>query len=409
MGLAIVYLSGTSHHVFDQSAGLVADRIARSLKRSLEPETEFSYRVNLKQDAHQFPPDIPVDVASIEVAARRNGVISSAWVPVIDVLELKYLPRFTHSVSRLSALARALRALRATIRSHPLQSARALVRSSIVHNPGDKLQAAYLTLVVFILCFVFLFWLTAGITAVVEFAGGNLPGGLGLWTTALIVLAFVWFSFKHIVDILEKTGVEYVSALDYFNSSSEFDFIHDSVLELISVATQEVYESVDILSFSLGTLIATNVIYPQHSNGCSCVSKIRNWITLGFPFDLMEATRPGYFEGRALVPGKLNWINVVVKNDFLGTDFEEGSTRGIGTSGSLTRVHIPEVNICIDFAGASQERWRSATLRWDWIPFRRVNNHSIYWDQKNPQALTCFDEIVEPAGWKNSVRSVVEE
>ena len=33
MGLAVVYLSGTSHHVFDQSAGLVADRIASSLMR----------------------------------------------------------------------------------------------------------------------------------------------------------------------------------------------------------------------------------------------------------------------------------------------------------------------------------------------------------------------------------------
>lgn len=410
MGLAIVYLSGTGHHLFDQSAGLVADRIARSLKRSFEPETEFCYRVNLKPDAHQFPPDIPVDVASIEVAARREGTAHSMWVPVIDVLELKYLPRLTRTVSRLSAVGRAFWALRVIVRSQPLKSARTLVRSSVVSNPDDKLQLALLTVASPTLFASLFYWLILGITAFVGLAGEKLTGGIALWTTFLIVLGLVWSGFRHMIDTIEKNSMEYVSYLNYFNRLSDFKFIHDSLLDTISVAAQKSYEAIDILSIGFGGLIATNVIYPEHADNSSPALGIRNWITLGYPFDIMEATRPGFFKGRcALVSDKLSWINVVVQNDFLGTDFDQGSTRGIGIAGPGARVRIPDVNKCIGFAGTSQERWRSAALRQDyWIPFRRVTNQTFYWDNEDPRAPTCFDAMIELTGWKNSVRSVLE-
>jgi hypothetical protein len=60
----IVYVGGGGADFVDQSASLVADRIARSLRDKVK-ERPISYRVSLEADAARIAPDINLDIAAV--------------------------------------------------------------------------------------------------------------------------------------------------------------------------------------------------------------------------------------------------------------------------------------------------------------------------------------------------------
>jgi hypothetical protein len=141
MSRGIVYIGGVSRHLMDQSVAIVADRIARSLQGNLKDKQQFSYLISIEKDAHQLAKDISLDIASIEVE------MDDGWKQAIDVLEVKYLTRFTNRFSKLPPLARAFKALWIVIRT-AIKSFKALwedrfnkPQRQTAINPNDQIQA----------------------------------------------------------------------------------------------------------------------------------------------------------------------------------------------------------------------------------------------------------------------------
>ena len=426
MRRGIVYLGGGGHHLMDQSAALVADRIARSLQDKLKDEHPFTYRVRLEADAHRLAPDIGLDIASIEM------MTDGAWTPVLDILEVKYLARFAGRFARLPALARALKALwlllRGAIkivRTRLARTTKSEQRAS-AFTPLDRIQATWLNLVVLASIGSAVYWLVVGLVAVfgVPAAFGDSDDGLfelleslgtgkseSLWAMVAIAALFVLAVAlqKTFIEALDRFAVESFAVLEYQLDDRRFLAVPNAVLDAIGFAGERGYEKIDLLSLSLGAMLASDAIFPRKARKrvWSPPLAIENWITLGYPFDLIRSSNADYFAKRSpAVVDVRRWINVVVQDDFLGTDFKEGEARGIEVIGA-DMPRAPNV----DVGPLELERWVEQDWR-DWfVPLRRAVNHRIYWDDEDARAPTCFSALVdaEAVGWTADVLATMKK
>ncbi|MGZ5942369.1 MAG: hypothetical protein ACXWN8_08120 [Isosphaeraceae bacterium] len=406
----------------DQSAALVADRIARSLQDKLRDEQPFSYRIRVETDAHCLAPDIGLDIASIEVAK------GDAWEPTLDILEVKYLLRFARRFARLPPLVRALKAFWLLIRSAINRGcARRAARATKANqrqgalNRLDRIQAVWLNLVTLATIGSVVYWLVVGAVAVLGvpaafnvgfddilgvFGAGRTAEAKSVWMIIVIAVFLVLAAAlrKTFIESLDRVAVESFAVMEYQLDDRRFLAAPNAILDAIDFATKRGYGTVDLLSLSLGAVLATDAIFPRRAREqvWSPPLAIENWITLGYSYDLIRWFRPDYFAERqpAIVDFR-RWINVVVQDDFLGTMFTEGDGRGIRVS-HCSHARAPDVN-----PKPFEPESRVRAGRRDWfVPLRRAVNHRIYWDDEDARAPTCFAAVVdaEAAGWTTEVR-----
>jgi len=267
----------------DQSARLVADRIARSLQDKLRDQQRFSYRVRVEADAHCLAPDIALDIASIEVAK------GDAWEPALDILEVKYLPRFAKRFARLPPLARALKAvwllIRGAIKSGGAR--RAARATNANHRQGalnrlDWIQAVWLNLVMLATIGSVIYWLVAGMVAVLGipaafkvgfddildvFRAGRAAEAKSIWMIIVIVIFLVLAAAlqKTFISSLDRSAVELFAGMEYQLDDCHFLAAPNAILDAIDFATRRGYGTIDLLSFSLGTVLATDAIFPRQA------------------------------------------------------------------------------------------------------------------------------------------------
>lgn len=400
----VVYVGGAGRHLMDQSARVVADRIARAVERNLTEATSASYRVRLEKDACFLAPDISLDVASIEFATCKG------WEPTLDVLEVKYLNRFARTFAPLSPLARAARALWVLYRFR-----RAKLRSSRMATgaeqpgltPEDRNQARWLDLVALGTIGSVAYWLVIGMAALgFSIVLEEIAGWMVIPAALLLVLAEA--VRKPFLEPFDRWAIEAFAGAEYQIDDKRFLAVPNAILDAIAYARQRNYGAVDLLTFSLGSLLATDTIFPRGERGPTCAPglTIDNWITIGLPYDLIRHHLPAYFENRQ--PPRVrysNWINVVVQDDFLGTAFRAGDHRGIRVS-DVEAPYAPNDPVKpLMLSGyrpsdTKQDRWR---------PLRRVINHRIYWDDEDARAPSCFDLIVGRAQWLGSGQKGTEK
>jgi hypothetical protein len=209
---------------------------------------------------------------------------------------------------------------------------------------------------------------------------------------------------KMIVDALDKSGIDSVTAAQYQLDDRKFLACPDAILDAINFAGNQDYEAVDLLSFSLGAILATDALFARRLREQLSLPpmSIDNWISIGFPYDLYRWASPDYFENRQS-PGVdfRKWINVVVQDDFLGTAFTGGDGRGIRVRDSA-QLWAPAQSVMFS------PRKRVTSNNWDYLVARRREvNHRVYWDDEDAHAATCFSSFIDQAGWTASVRAML--
>jgi hypothetical protein len=149
---------------------------------------------------------------------------------------------------------------------------------------------------------------------------------------------------KTFIEPRDQQGVESFAGLEYQLDDKRFLAVPNAILDAIGYARTRGCGSVDLLAFSLGSLLATDAIFPRQKRErvWSPALAIENWITIGYPYDLIYWRRPDYFDRRQNpVVEFRHWINVVVKDDFLGTSFTKDDERGIRVLDSK-EVYTPD-------------------------------------------------------------------
>jgi hypothetical protein len=329
---------------------------------------------------------------------------SNGWEPTLDVLEVKYLNRFARGLAPLNPLARAVKALRILYRF-----GRAKGRSSHAANaaeqpglsPEDIYQARWLDRVALGTIGSIAYWLLIGVTAALGFSIvlEQIEGWVLIPAAVFLLLAE---AVRKPLEAFDRWAVEAFAGAEYQIDDERFLAVPNAILDAIAYARTHArhrnYGGVDLLTFSLGSLLATDTIFPRRELGAVCDPNLAvdNWITIGMPYDLIRHHLPAYFDDRRprQVPYD-KWINVVVKDDFLGTAFRSGDHRGIRVR-NVEAPYAPDEPVeALTLSGYLNRDKKKDR----WHPLRRLINHRIYWDDENARARSCFDEIVDRAKW----------
>lgn len=405
---AIVYVPGSSQHLFDQSSQLVADRIARSLgaagagARAEAGAASARYRVGEPQAPFELADGIRLNKLSIEVS---DG---AAWTPAIDVFTLAYLDSFVRPIGSLPPIARGVRAAVLVVRHLPGAVA-ALLRAGTPKGTLDKLQAAFLGLIVLVSLTSLVYWLLIGLAGVlgIEKLVGTSPGADGMLAVAAVLVGGMTagrYMLKDLVDALERSAIEFYAMIAFLSDGRRSAATPNAVNDAVRHVADQGYDRVDLLAFSLGCLVTADAIYPRYPQIPSAPVAIASWITIGYPYDLIASTFPGSLSGRrrgAIEPAR--WLNVVTSDDFLGSNFRGDDRPDDPESGRGIRlvddtVIAPERNVF--FFAPSRPTIPASVL--DVLPLRRLRNHTLYWDEVDALAPTCFGDLVDRLGWSGT-------
>lgn len=408
MPRAILYVPGSSQHLLDQSAPLIADRISRGIRDRLIDEMPFRYRVTTTSDAHKLASGIGLDRAAIEVASGES------WLPVLDIFELKYLENFTSPFGGQPALARGIWAGKLVF-AHLPSAIRAIGRSGTPKGGLDKMQATFLGLIVLVSLAALAYWILIGalgvfgITEIFDGTRAKDDKWLAIGAVLAAGLTAGRFALKDFVEALEKSAIEFYSIIAYISDGRRFAAVPGSISDAIQYVKAQGYDEVDLLSFSLGGLLAADAIWPRGPQLRSERQEIVNWITIGHPYDLIASTYPQYFADRRSSSISISrWMNVVASDDFLGSNFRRDEEKeepapdlGIQVVEPTARIVAPDHTLYF----TPSHGWRARSPL-DVLPFRRVLNHTLYWDEKDAFAPTCFGDLAQQAGWIDVARAV---
>jgi hypothetical protein len=312
MRRGIVYVAGADSHILNQSASLVADRIARSLRDRLKDKHPFSYRIRVDTDARWLVPDISLDIASIEVAK------GDAWESALEILEVKYQSRFFRRFAQLTPLSRIRVALVVLIRS-VLKSwkARRAARVTETMQPHVRLgnltpiQVTWLRVVALTAVAALPYWLFVALLAVIglgalsvfgfkdilDAMGVAWPPTMGTAVSVGVFLAVAAAFRPTFVEWVDRLAVEAFASMEYLLDDSRYLSAPNAILSAIEFATERGYGKVDLLSYSVGAVLASDAIFPRRKREqvWSPFLAIDYWITLGYPYDLIRSYFPDYF------------------------------------------------------------------------------------------------------------------
>jgi hypothetical protein len=450
MGRGILYIPGAGQHSFNQSAGLVADRIARALRSKLASRTFFNFRIAVESDVHYFE-GIPIDIASIEVAKNEKGSAAD-WKNVLDVIELKYLPRFTKSFSDLSPFERVVRGIQILVTAGrkrrgtrvPLQSStsaepvkRAAKLKGDTEKPDlkDRFQVLLFNWSIFRLSvFAIFYWVLVafiaalGILTLLGIDFLDIPFtlfGIEVDTPAYLVpsIAFVavvmtlwYFARESTIKDRIRHAADAFSVTAYYCDEREFLDTLNAILDSAEYLKATGYKPLDMLSLSLGAILTTDAIFPKPPYRTIRSSKtiaslptpiVDTWITVGFPYSLVDSQQPKYFtERESPLLNIKQWFNIWIMDDPLASKVNE--ERGIGVCSGDTRCFAPHHQWEYE-PDKSKVTKRFYPRDWkDFFVVRRIANHCLYWDDQNARAMTCFEEIVDKAGWTTDLENVLQ-
>lgn len=334
-------------------------------------------------------------------------------VKLFDLYELRYVDAFNAPFASLSAGMRLVYSLLLLIKNLP-SAARLIADAFVSKRPSDRIQGVFLGTISLITLMTFVYWgvvAAAGVIGAETLLGWVEPDDRPLGLLAVIIAAVTAARqlFGDVFQEIEKLAAEFYSIMWYNSDDSRFSNTLGSIEEALVWMEQRGYEQVDVLSFSLGSLLANDFIYPRSHRLWANVPQVDNWISLGHPFDLMEAMYPGNYRGRCQGPLAIKrWVNVTVRADFLGSTFrrdgaEDDPDGRVGVViGGATPTH-PDVNVFFDPKTGGVQR-----ALWDFfVPLRRLVNHALYWDFRDPRKPSCFGPLLGETDWIVEARATL--
>ncbi len=234
-------------------------------------------------------------------------------------------------------------------------------------------------------------------------AGMN--GWLSAAQTSIIGITFVGlFTSFNIKELLAKTAPTLASAMAYLSVGEQRTRLNGELLRLLDYLgeQQEVkYRKIHIVAVSFGSIVALDTLFPKETAPSHKFEQIDTLVTIGCPFDFIRTYWPHYFEARHALDGTpRRWINVFAEYDVFGSNFENRNDK---------TQHVEESGIMVQCADGTSKlrgpkqpdnvRFGQAPMGkpgfWQWVQFVGFRSHSTYWDRSAPNAVSCFQPIVD--------------
>ena len=186
-------------------------------------------------------------------------------------------------------------------------------------------------------------------------------------------------------------STEFVSAHLYLQYAQQKGIILGNLDLLYEyIAQNEVEPEIHIHTYSFGTLLALDYLYPYKGKLTgNALNLTKGLITIGTPFDFINTYYPNYYNARGseieIETKSLQWINVYSITDALASNFRNDAVAGDAAYGIIANGLIP-ANIDYEVM---------VTSNFGFFNYMLLNNlkvHGMYWSETT-NGKSCLDPI----------------
>jgi hypothetical protein len=204
------------------------------------------------------------------------------------------------------------------------------------------------------------------------------------------------FTSKHLKDFIKSAAIDYSCAIDYLSLGER----RRAILGKLSLLVEHIsemslkYERIHIVSYSFGSLVALDALYPTDEY-CRRYDSVASLVTIGCPYDLVRTCWPDYFTRRINPQGvDRTWLNMYNPVDALGSNFRdnpmvESAQKGIELESGNGKTMLLPQNVVL-----GQDLHLNGLSLMNLLALRGLKVHSSYWDPDDKAEICCFDEII---------------
>jgi pimeloyl-ACP methyl ester carboxylesterase len=172
-----------------------------------------------------------------------------------------------------------------------------------------------------------------------------------------------------------------------------------------SIVEKYGYERVDIVAYSIGSLVTLDALFPRLVRLPS-LGSVHTLVTIGCPADFVHTYWPEYFSGRRAIPDvPRHWLNIFEPTDILASNFIIGDNQAESISDAImpARTHskrkakLQEYGVRVE--GSENVRRPQSNLRYSTQLERghaaflltASRKHRVYWDTTEVMSVSAFD------------------
>ncbi len=396
---AIIYIPGLGTRLFDQSVESFAYRFKKALDiNDINPARKFEVevkKINFGEGAKQ-----EASVASVIDITEGGRDIA------YEFYELNYGKNLTDKYEERNIVIKILLLFTAIIVKFPsliFQFAKTIltIGKHSTLTLKDVLQFTYAAVLLMLISIFGILLLASVASYLPDLLTANniaLPVSVQhylIWFRDLINAKYVIListllmlfmpNAKNFISII---ATEYVCTIYYLNFGDRRQGIIGKLEEL----AEHVHETakpddLSIYSYSFGSIIALDALFPQEGKPSRRLSEIHTLVTIGSPVDFINAYWPGYFKLREKSSACLSkWYNIYSISDILSSNFRYDDKLK-DAQYSICREGILPVNIPYNIVNIQ----RNFLLAMLFLGGLRA--HQLYWDEEL-YSSSCLTNLV---------------
>jgi len=353
---AIVYLPGIDHQ---RTAQDIASRLAAALDIGssivrknfmcqVSNPTILPYGSNQQEFQSQIF-TIYMEEPSSNGESIASGSASKKKWPIADVYRLNYHHNLTQEWKDAEIYTQAL-LLFLTIIIYSCYTFRIGLKKIIhliscnmccprVDGVGfvDVFQFCILSLLLAILIVYFVLLVFALVQSILDLA--DVTNG---WYASQILAIATFLGFASPKDMRRaylRAAMDYTTCLQYLLFGSQRGELHGQLSRLIEEMRRlNQYDAIHIVSYSFGSIIAIDALYPVGGNRDVQYEYVKRVVTVGCPFDMVRTYLPDYYSSLRKSPDDdpyvrtFRWTNIYVPFDVFGSNFEDANKSSFGPS-----------------------------------------------------------------------------
>jgi hypothetical protein len=193
----------------------------------------------------------------------------------------------------------------------------------------------------------------------------------------------------------EKIIINYICLLEYLSFGERRNVISGQLTDLLEHLGKEgIYNHVHIISYSFGTVIAADNLFPFNGIPNKRSQIVDTLVPIGCPFDIIRLFWQDYFNQRQMLPQKVpKWINLYNPIDILSSNFRDDDQLGeaqVGICSANSDTYIkPDENIAY-IEGINTKKSSPINL----LISLGIHSHFTYWRKKHENEESCFSILI---------------
>jgi hypothetical protein len=394
-----IYLDGLGQSVVRESVTKYAERLTNEYRH--HSHNEYSTKV----EKISFGEDSESTVVSI---LEKNGTGETV---IYKFYELKYNEILTSKFSKRNILVKNLMLLSVVFKKFPIFIKR-MFSGGGYNRPY---QMSYVFLMFLIIALSVILMIPAVSTMIMDTAFGKkeLTGKitssffidflhnhkyltfyippeklLSFFKIFMPLIALVILIAPHANSIINNLATEFVCAHFYLEHGEQKQLIHGKIDQLVEyIAEQDKDSKIHFHAYSFGSLIALDYLFAFGNTPTgNVIENTEALITIGTPFDFINAYYPKYYADRSdAVEKNLKWINIYSIADAMGSNFRSDAKIGESKRG-IRKNGLKPINVSYEVVRLN----KFSIVHFIFLTSIKV--HGMYWPEET-DGQSCLKPI----------------